>query len=312
MLIDEAEIRVKAGNGGQAAQTYRGFRKGVKVGPSGGDGGQGGSIYFIASHDVSDLSIFQFKKDLVAENGKKGMPGNHNGKDGTDLLIPLPIGTRVVNEDEEFDIIDTSTPVLIAKGGDKELGSYSLSKITGEPNIDTRGQEKKLSLNLSLIADIGLIGLPNAGKSSILKKLTNANPKIGNYPFTTLEPNLGVMDELIIADIPGLIEGASEGIGLGTKFLKHIEKTKILVHCISAESIEPNLDYKTVREEFKKYNQALLEKEEIILITKKDLVTQEELDEKIKLLKKEVSTVMSISVFDENSLKQLRNVLNSL
>lgn len=311
MLIDDVQIKVKAGSGGEGAQTYLGFRKGVKVGASGGDGGRGGSIYFLASNNITDLSEFQFKKEIKAMNGSKGMPGNHNGRDAGDVTVLVPIGTKVIDEalGEEFEVNDKEKPRLIAKGGKGELGSFRLSKMEGV-QVETRaGEEKALHLILAFIADIGLVGFPNAGKSSLLEKLTNANPKIGDYPFTTLEPNLGTIGKIVIADNPGLIEGASQGKGLGTKFLRHIEKAKILVHCISAEDPDPIKTYEIVRSEFEKHNPELLKKKELILITKKDLITEEELKKKIKLFKDKKLDAMGVSVFDKDSLNQLRSRL---
>lgn len=311
MLIDDVKIKVIAGDGGQGAQTYLGFKKGVKVGANGGDGGRGGNIYFLASNNTFDLSEFQFKKEIKALHGARGISGNHNGSDAENITILVPLGTKVIEESgKEIEINDTKSPILIAKGGERGEGSYSLTRQQkNKDQMDTRGEEKRLRLILSLIADIGLIGLPNAGKSSLLKALTNATPKIGDYPFTTLEPNLGTIGKIIIADIPGLIEGASEGVGLGTKFLKHIEKTKILVHCISAVDDDPLVSYKTVRKEFEKHNPTLLEKEEIILITKKDLVNEKQLKEKVSLLKRENSNILTVSVFDQNSLNVIKNTL---
>ncbi len=325
MLIDDVHIKVKAGNGGDRTQTYLGFIKGVKVGPTGGDGGKGGSIYFLASNNITDLSQFQFKKEIKAPHGGNGMVGNHNGKDAPDINVLVPIGTKVIDEssDLELEITDIQNPILIGKGGERGLGSYSLSKREGKQTENRTGEEKNLHLILSLIADVGLIGLPNAGKSSLLEKLTNANPKIGNYPFTTLEPNLGTIPariamqsvagggRIVLADIPGLIEGASRGRGLGTKFLKHIEKTKILVHCVSSEDVDPIKSYEIVRTEFEKHNPELLKKKELILITKKDLISEEELKKKLKLFKDKKLYAMGVSVFDDNSLKELRSKLST-
>lgn len=311
MLIDDVKITVTAGNGGEGAHTYLGFKKGVKVGPTGGDGGRGGSVYFLGSNNVTDLSKFQFAKEVKAENGTRGMSKNHNGKNASDITVLVPIGTKVIDSitKKEYEVNDTSDPILIAGGGKGEIGSFRLAK--GNEQITNRaGEVKTLHLILSLIADIGLIGLPNTGKSSLLDKLTNANPKIGDYPFTTLEPNLGTIGKIILADIPGLIEGASVGHGLGIKFLKHIEKTKILVHCISAEDPEPLKSYQIVRGEFGKYNPDLLKKKELILITKKDLVTDVELTKKIKLFKG--NTVMAVSVYEPETIEELNNKLISM
>ena len=335
MLIDDVKITVTSGNGGEGAFTYLGFKKGVKVGPTGGDGGRGGNVYFLGSNNVTDLSKFQFAKEVKAENGTRGMSKNHNGKNASDITVLVPIGTKVIDSitEKEYEVNDTNNPILIARGGEGELGSFRLAK--GNEQITNRaGEVKTLHLILSLIADIGLIGLPNTGKSSLLDKLTSANPKIGDYPFTTLEPNRGALhidygsqstakkavdsspkaeskpSTLILADIPGLIEDASVGHGLGIKFLKHIEKTKILVHCISAEDPKPLRSYQIVRGEFGKYNPDLLKKEELILITKKDLATEDDIRKKIKLFKN--SNIMSVSVYEPESIDELKNKLLSL
>ena len=309
MLVDDVKINVIAGNGGEGAHTFIGTRKGVKFGPSGGDGGRGGSIYFLASHNENDLSRFQNRNAIKAEHGAKGLIKNHNGKDAQDITVLVPVGTIIHDEkyDRKYELTDTENPALVAKGGEGELGSYNLTKRGGKQTVKRIGQSTTLHLTLTLIADIGLIGLPNAGKSSLLKALTNAKPKIGNYQFTTLEPNLGVLDKLILADIPGLIEGASEGKGLGIKFLKHIEKTKVLLHCIACNDEDPLKSYETVREEFSKYNKELLDKKEIILLTKTDLVSEGELEEKKKLFKdKEIITV---SIYNEESLEEVKKLL---
>ena len=308
MLIDDVKIKVVAGNGGEGAQTYLGFKKGEKVGASGGDGGRGGSIYFQGSHNISDLSRFQYRKEVKAENGSKGGSKNHNGKNADDLIVLVPIGTKIIDEkyNKNYEITNTETPILIAKGGEGELGSYNLTKRLGKQTVKRIGQNITLHINLSLIADIGLIGLPNAGKSSLLKALTNATPKIGDYAFTTLEPNLGVYNNLVLADIPGLIEGASEGHGLGIKFLKHIEKTRIVLHCISLLDDDPLKSYKTIRNEFEKFNKELLNKKEIILFTKKDLISETEISKKIKLFRNK--EIIIVSIYEEDSLSELKNL----
>ncbi len=312
MLVDDVRIDLIAGNGGEGAQTFIGSRKGVKFGPSGGDGGRGGSIYFLASHNENDLSRFQNRNAIKAEHGAKGLIKNHNGKDASDIIVLVPVGTKIKDEKygREYELTDTKNKVLMAKGGEGELGSYHLTKMEGKQTVKRIGQSTTLHLTLTLIADIGLIGLPNAGKSSLLKELTNANPKIGNYQFTTLEPNLGVLDKLILSDIPGLIEGAAEGKGLGIKFLKHIEKTKILLHCIASNDENPLKSYETVREEFSKFNKELLNKKEIILLTKTDLATEDEVKEKAKYFKgKEILTA---SIHDLESLEKLKTILKNL
>lgn len=312
MLIDDVKITVIAGNGGEGAQTFIGTRKGVKFGPSGGDGGRGGNISFLASHNEHDLSRFQYRKEVKSDNGSNGLIKNHNGRDAADIIVLVPVGTIIKDEKygRQYEITDTENPVLVAKGGEGELGSFNLTKLGGKQTVKRIGQSTTLHLTLTLIADIGLIGLPNAGKSSLLKELTNAQPKIGNYQFTTLEPNLGVLDNLILADIPGLIEGASEGKGLGIKFLKHIEKTKVLLHCIASDDPDPLKTYETVRNEFAKFNQGLLNKKEIILLTKTDLVSEDELKEKAKLFKGK--EILSVSIYDEDSLVKLKKILQTI
>jgi GTP-binding protein len=268
-LVDDVAIMVKGGNGGDGELKYNGFRKGVKVNPSGGDGGRGGSIYIVSSHNLSDLSLFRFKKIIKADNGSKGMPKNHSGKDSADIDLIVPVGTKVLDENGLIADMDTTDKrILIARGGKGGMGSVSdkTEEVKGVRSRGEQGEEKRLRLVLSLIADVGLVGLPNAGKSSLLATLTAAHPKIGNYPFTTLEPNIGMMDKIILADIPGLIEGASKGLGLGTKFLKHIEKTRILLHFIEVTNEDPVTAYETVRGEFEKFNPELLEKKEIIVL----------------------------------------------
>ncbi|RJQ24764.1 Obg family GTPase CgtA [Candidatus Parcubacteria bacterium] len=326
-LVDDVKITIKAGNGGQGGKAFLSIPGSPKVYADGGDGGRGGNIYFQASNNVSDLSQFRFQKVIKGQDGEKGMNKNCTGKNGKDIFVLVPPGTKILDENtkEVFEILDKKPPVLTARGGRAGEGSHNY-----KPDINNfqlqheeggKGEEKKLHLVLKLIADIGLIGFPNAGKSSLLEKLTNANPKIGDYAFTTLEPNLGAMPvrhvlqgnsgggKIIIADIPGLIEGASKGIGLGIQFLKHIEKTKILVHCIDSQEENPIKSYETVREEFREYSKSLLEKEEIILLTKIDLISEEKLKTQIKLLRKFKKKIMAISIYNEKSINELRITL---
>lgn len=313
MLIDDVTITVKAGNGGDGAVSFRRNAQTAKGGPDGGNGGNGGSVYFIGVNDISALEKFQYKKTIKAENGINGGKNNLFGRKGKNLTIEVPLGTLVVDESGNSFEIESKDPILIAKGGLGGRGNNEFKSATNQtPKYSEKGgkgEEEKLHLILKIIADVGIIGLPNAGKSSLLKELTNANPKIGSYPFTTLEPNLGVMDRLILADIPGLIEGASKGRGLGFKFLKHIEKTRILIHCIDASSINMEKDYKTVLEEFKKYNKVLVEKKTIIVLTKKDLITNSILLKKMDLFKKFNQKIISVSIIDEASIRRLKALL---
>lgn len=316
MLVDKVTLTIKAGDGGNGAATF--LRNGMtaKGGPDGGNGGNGGSIYLQGSPNVRDLSEFRFKKKITAEDGISGKNKRLYGKNAPDTTILVPLGTIVTDlkTNGVFEIRDTQSRRFV-KGGHGGRGNLEFKSSTNQaPNYaesGTLGEEKVLQLELKLIADIGLIGLPNAGKSSLLSVLTHARPKIGNYPFTTLEPNLGVLDNLTLADIPGLIEGASEGKGLGIGFLKHIEKTKLLLHCIDASDDNPEKTYEIVREEFKSYNSELLEKPEIILLTKTDLVDKKELDKKIKQFTKKGKKVITCSVFDSESIDALIKVLTS-
>jgi GTP-binding protein len=314
MLVDKVTITIKAGNGGNGAATF--LRNGMtaKGGPDGGNGGNGGNIYLQGSSNVRDLSQFRFKKKITAEDGINGKHRRLYGRNAPDTTILVPLGTQIRNlkNDSFFEIRDTK-PRLFAKGGIGGRGNLEFKTSTNQApkyaEFGTEGEEKELKLELKLIADIGLIGLPNAGKSSLLAMLTHAEPKIGDYPFTTLEPNLGMLGDYTLADIPGLIEGASSGKGLGIGFLKHIEKTKLLLHCIDSSDETPLKTYEVVREEFKNYNSKLLEKIEIILFTKTDLVEKKDLEKKIKLFAKKGLPVLSCSVYDDESLNALKKEL---
>ncbi|MBI4058623.1 GTPase ObgE [Candidatus Microgenomates bacterium] len=303
MLVDEAEIIIKGGHGGTGRVSFR--RK--MGGPDGGDGGRGGSIYVKATSDIYGLQQYLSKKSWEAENGGRGGSEISSGANGKDLLLTMPVGTLLTNEKgEEIELSQVDQELLLAKGGLGGRGNESFKSSTNttpkyaQPGLP--GEEKKLKLKLKLIADFGLIGLPNAGKSSLLNELTSAGAKVGDYPFTTLEPNLGVLKGKVLADIPGLIEGASEGKGLGHKFLKHIEKVKLLLHCISSESEDPLRDYKIVRRELAKFNPELLDKREIILMTKSDLA-------EIKLKKIGNKEVIPISIHNWDSIQNLIKIL---
>jgi GTP-binding protein len=314
MLIDKVVITIKAGDGGKGAVSFRTREGNPKGGPDGGNGGNGGNVYVSGIDDLTALSPFQHKKVWKAEDGVSGKRNNLFGKNAEDLTIPLPIGTVVSTLEGKvlFEVTDTSSH-LIVQGGIGGRGNNEFKSATNQtPRYAEKGgmgEEKVLQLELKLIAQIGLIGLPNVGKSTLLSLLTNAQPKIGNYPFTTLEPNVGMMDSIMLADIPGLIEGASEGKGLGMTFLKHIEKTELLVHCIDASSIDPLKDYKIIRQEFKNYNKVLLGKREIILLTKVDLVNEEKLNDIMKKLKSKSENIYKISVYDDKSVAVFKDEL---
>jgi GTPase len=305
MLVDEAEINIKAGHGGAGRVSF----KGKTGGPDGGDGGRGGDVYVRATNNIYDLNQFLSRSVYRAENGEAGGVGVSSGKDGKDLFLIMPIGTILKGEGGyEVELKDVNQVILLTKGG---LGGRGNESYKSSRNTTPRyaqgglpGEEKKLKLRLRLIADLGLIGLPNVGKSSLLNELTKANAKIGDFPFTTLEPNLGVLNGKVLADIPGLIEGASVGKGLGHKFLKHIEKVRLLLHCVSSESKDPLKDYKTIREELRKFNPELLSKREIILLTKSDVKSIE-----LKGLPFD-KKVIPVSIYSWESIQSLIKTLN--
>ena len=313
MFIDEAEITVQGGDGGAGKVAF--FIN--KKGPSGGNGGKGGNLYFIASQNFSDLKKYSKQSFFKAEDGQAGGSNRRLGANGKNLYLQVPVNTTIIDNKtkEEVTLTDKFSSIPVCRGGGGGFGNDSFKTSTDQtPHKATpgqKGEERKITLILKLIADYGLIGLPNAGKSSLLNELTNANVRIASYPFTTLEPNLGVVDGKILADIPGLIEGASRGRGLGIKFLKHIEKVSLLLHCISVESENSEKDYKTVIEEIAKYNKKILAKKTIILLTKTDLATQDIVKEKTKSLKKLQDAIIPVSIYDQTSLNKLQKALTS-
>ncbi|MDO8575058.1 MAG: GTPase ObgE [bacterium] len=316
MLIDDVIIKISAGKGGKGSVA---FNKNLKsLGPAGGSGGDGGSIYAEGVSDFSALNQFRYKKDLSAENGMYGRDQFKDGHDGKDLILKVPIGTVVHNfsNKSEVEVTKIGEKTLLAKGGKGGRGNFHFRSSTNTTPMQFQpglpGEEFELRLELKLIADIGLVGLPNAGKSSLLNELTNAKSQVANYPFTTLEPNLGVYYELVIADIPGLIEGSSKGKGLGIKFLRHIERTGIIFHLVSAESKSSVKDYKIVRKEIGAYNKALLKKPEYLFLSKSDEAPPKDLKKKLAALKKLNSKTIAISVIDDKSLEKVKNLLNKI
>ena len=316
MFTDEVTIRVRAGNGGRGAVA---FNKNLnQYGPAGGSGGGGGSVYFEGSSDLGLLNSYRFKKEFAAKDGEDGHAQFRDGVSRDDLILLVPVGTVIhnldVGTDQEITAIRERT--LVAKGGHGGRGNFHFRSSTNQrpkrADPGTPGEYFSIYLELKLIADVGLIGLPNVGKSSLLNELTNAKSKVANYSFTTLEPNLGVYYELILADIPGLIEGASGGKGLGIKFLRHIERTKTLFHIISAESENPGRDYKTVRKELGLYNSALLKKKEYVLVSKSDMLSATELKKKLALLKKLKLSPKAFSIHDFDSIENIQKTLNTL
>lgn len=303
MLIDDVTIEVKAGKGGDGAVA---FNKNMNsLGPVGGTGGHGGSVYLEGVTDLGALYQFRHKRHWSAQNGGNGRGQFIDGPRGEDLILRVPVGTVI--HPLEVEITKPGERVLVAQGGVGGKGNFHFRSSTNtspqERDEGTAGEEKELHLELKLIADVGLIGLPNVGKSSLLNELTRAKSKVANYQFTTLEPHLGAWHGgLILADIPGLIEGASSGKGLGIKFLRHIERTKVLFHCIAADSPHPEKDYEIVRSELGKFNPRLLEKPEYILMTRSDVATKSDFKRKY----------IPVSVYDLDSIKAVEKLLASL
>lgn len=315
MLTDEAKIKIQAGRGGDGIVTFDKVM--MSLGPTGGRGGNGGSIYFEAVADIFALNKYRHLKEHYAEDGKKGRAGRSDGPNGKDLFLSVPVGTVLKNTStgKIFELKEIGEKILVAKGGIGGRGNFYFrsSKNTSPEEFEegSSGEEFEFELELRLIADIGLIGLPSAGKSSLLNEITAANAKVGAYHFTTLEPNLGVMNGVIIADIPGLIEGASTGKGLGTKFLRHIQRTKILVHCISLESEDMMKDYKIIRKELENFNENLLKKKELIVFTKSDLLSKEEAEKRIEKFK-EIGKGVFVSIYDLESIEKFQKTIIEL
>ncbi len=315
-FIDEAQFNIKAGNGGHGVVRWR-HEKGKEFsGPSGGDGGKGADIYVRAVRDVGILGRYRHVKEFVGEHGQDGMRNSMHGSDGKDLIIDLPIGAIVTNTTtgKTFSLLTEGETVFILKGGRGGMGNEQFrSSVNIRPVESTKGkpgEEGDFSLELELVVDAGLIGIPNAGKSSLLNELTNASSKVGSYQFTTLEPHLGALSGgFVLADIPGLIEGASEGKGLGHAFLRHIKRTKMILHCLSLENTALVETYKIIRKELTEYDPALAEKKEVVILTKTDLVTEKELATAIKKIEKYNKDIFTVTVYDDVSVKKLNDKL---
>jgi GTP-binding protein len=320
-FLDQVKIYIKAGNGGDGSPSFRREKFIEFGGPDGGDGGKGGSIILRAEQNLNTLIDYRYQQHHKAERGENGSGQNRTGKGGEDLILKVPLGTQVFEEDNKtliYDFTKTGEEFVAANGGKGGLGNTRFKSSTNRaPRKFTKGsigEEFVIWLQLKTIADIGIIGLPNAGKSSLLAAVTNANPKIANYQFTTLNPNLGVAKydnkEITLADIPGLIEGAHEGTGLGTQFLKHIERCKSLLHLIDITDEDLMKSYNQVKKELKKYSYELIKKKELIVLNKIDLVDDNVVKKKIKeFLKNKKCEVLTLSTLKKNSVSKIKSKL---
>ena len=320
-FLDQAKINIKAGNGGSGSASFRREKFVEFGGPDGGDGGDGGSIIFEAERNLNTLIDFRYAQHFKAESGKPGSKRNKTGANGKDLILKIPVGTQIYEEDNNtliYDFKKNKEKYLLASGGKGGLGNVRFKSSTNRaPRKKTKGKEGDnfwVWLQLKIIADVGIIGLPNAGKSSLLAALTRAKPKIANYPFTTINPNLGVTyynnKEVTLADIPGLVEGAHKGVGLGDKFLRHIERCKILLHLV--DLTEDNLaeSYKKIRSELKNYDVELSEKKEIIFFNKSDLIEKKDLDKKMSKFKSKINSKYKIiSIFNKDDIQTIKRAL---
>ena len=322
-FLDQVKIYVKAGDGGNGSPSFRREKFIEYGGPDGGDGGKGGSVLLKSEQNLNTLIDYRYQQHHKAERGQNGMGQNRTGKGGEDSILKVPLGTQVFEEDNKtliYDFINSGEEFIAAAGGKGGLGNTRFKSSTNRaPKKFTKGslgEEFTIWLQLKTIADIGIIGLPNAGKSSLLASITNANPKIANYQFTTLNPNLGVASyddkEITIADIPGLVEGAHEGIGLGVQFLKHIERCKTLLHLIDITNNDLEKAYHQVKNELKNYSPNLLKKKELIVLNKIDLI-DDELVEEIKddFSKKINREILTLSTLEKNSVSKIKAKLIS-
>ena len=323
-MIDYAKILVTAGDGGDGKVSFRREKYVSKGGPDGGDGGDAGSVYLMVDKDLNTLVPYQFQKKFEAEDGQRGGGAKKHGKDGQDLVLTVAPGTQVTSPRGVFDLVKPGEKVLVAQGGRGGLGNWQFRSSTNTtPMIaekGTKGEVVELDLELKLLADVGLIGFPNAGKSTLLSVLTKARPKIADYPFTTLEPNLGVMiveegKGLVMADNPGLIKGASKGKGLGIRFLRHIERCMVLVHVLDGAMLllddgdEKLLkDYKAIRKELKEYKKSVLDKPEIVILNKTDVLSEKQIEK----LRKQLPGLIDVSAATSDNLDKLKQAVVKL
>lgn len=323
MFVDQAKVVVKAGDGGNGAVSFRHEIYVDKGGPDGGDGGNGGNVIFVASRNENTLTNFRFQKRLEAQPGKPGSKQRKHGKSGEDLMAAIPVGTVLIDEKGEVlaDLIHDEQQVIVADGGKGGFGNaHFVSSTRQAPKVAEKGeegQELTITLELKMIADVGLVGLPNAGKSTFLSVVSNARPEIANYPFTTLTPNLGVVDidketSLLLADIPGLIEGASEGKGLGDEFLRHVERTAVLLHLIDIYNNDVAEAYTTIQNELKAYKIDLSKRPQIVALTKVEGFDEDIIQDKLKELKSVVPKKTTLFAFSSQSKAGVKELLYEL
>jgi len=322
-FLDQAKIYIKAGNGGSGSSSFRREKFVEFGGPDGGDGGTGGSVIFESERNLNTLIDFRYKQHFNAEHGKSGSKKNKTGGGGKDLILQVPTGTQIFEEDNNtliYDFTKDKERFVVATGGEGGLGNTRFKSSTNraprKKTLGKKGEEFWVWLQLKVIADAGIIGLPNAGKSSLLSRCTRAKPKIANYPFTTINPNLGVLNinhkEVILADIPGLIEGSHKGVGLGDKFLRHIERCKVLIHLIDISEKDIIGNYLKIRNELSKYDKSILKKKEIVIFNKSDLVNMDLITKKLKNFKKETKKDFQIiSLVSKENFEKVKKIIHS-
>jgi GTP-binding protein len=318
-FVDEMKVSVRAGKGGNGVVRWLNMKGLEMAGPAGGDGGRGGDVVFEGVRDLGILASYRFTKSFNAEHGGSGGSSSLKGRDGEDKVVKVPVGSIIKKRGtgEEFEVLKEGERIVIAKGGSGGYGNEHFKGSTNQNPFQTTpgkpGEGAEVEITLKLIADAGLIGLPNAGKSSLLNELTRAQSKVGSYPFTTLDPHLGDLYGFVLADIPGLIEGASEGRGLGDKFLRHIERTKTLVHLVSVENEDIVSAYNTIVEELRAYSPKLVEKKQIVVLSKIDMVDEETAAKKKQELEgASKSDVLTLTVLDDASIKNFQDTLTSI